>query len=398
MSAASETYDVAVIGLGAMGSAALYQLAARGARVIGVDRFVPPHAFGSSHGETRITRQAIGEGEAYVPLALRSHALWREIEAATGERLLRESGCLIISDPEDEAERPGRTGFLRRTFAAAKQFAIAHERLDAQAIRRRFPQFLVRDGDEAYFEPGGGYVLPERCIAAQLRLAQAHSARFRPGLTVLSIEQGAGAVRIETTEGAILAATAIVAAGAWAPRLLGAPFDRLLKPARQTLHWFAVDDAFADAWRRGPTFIWAHGADADDFFYGFPALSGAVKTASEYYGGPVDPDRYDREAAPRESARMFETHLRGRLAGVSDRRLRAATCLYTATADSAFLIDRHPRADRILVVSPCSGHGFKHSAAIGEAAAQIALDGASAIDLSAFALARLLRDDVAPAR
>lgn len=384
------TYDVAVIGLGAMGSAALYQLAKRGVKAVGIDRFSPPHDQGSTHGETRITRQAIGEGEVYVPLVLRSHEIWRELEAETGERLLTQNGCLIIGSQARQAVGNVRVDFMGRTLSAARQYGIAHEVLDAAEIRRRFPQFRPQEGEVGYFEPGGGYLNPERCVAAQLSCARDMGAALRLRTKVLAVQADASGVRIATTDGDIVAGQAIVSAGAWAPALLGAPFDRLLMPSRQVMHWFPVEAASARHWAESPVFIWSHGSGANDFFYGFPSLPGsdAVKTAGEQYDEATDPDRVERTIGPDEAGRMRETHLAGRVEGLLPDAARSVTCLYTVTPDSNFLIDRHPEHDRILVVSPCSGHGFKHSAAIGEATAEIMADGRSHLDLSPFVLSR----------
>ncbi|HEX4534176.1 MAG TPA: FAD-dependent oxidoreductase, partial [Rhizomicrobium sp.] len=148
-------FDVIILGLGAMGSACVYQLAKRGAKVMGIDRFDPPHAFGSSHGDTRVTRLAIGEGEHYTPLALRSHEIWRQIEAETGASLLTVTGGLIISSNAPRAATHVE-GFFANTVAAAKKFDIAHELLDAAAIRARFPQFNIRDNEIGYFERDAG--------------------------------------------------------------------------------------------------------------------------------------------------------------------------------------------------------------------------------------------------
>ncbi len=388
----SESFDVAVIGLGAMGSAALWQLAKRQARVVGIDTYAPPHAQGSTHGETRITRRGIGEGEAYVPLAMRSHEIWREIEAETGAQCLFEVGALIISLHDDNAERPARTGFIRTSIAAAQRYGIEHEVLDSRELRRRFPNLAPRDEEIGYFEPGGGYLWPERCVAANLALAGRHGATQYLGERVLSVRSSGGGVRIETDRRVILAGQAIVSAGAWAGQLLGAPYDRVLQPKRQVMHWFGLaPEAPVEAWRNSPVFMWPHGAGPDDFFYGFPSQDGlSVKAADEFYGEPCDPDAIDRVVPDSDSRRMHSAHLAGRLAGVTPRAVKTATCIYTVTADNAFLIDRHPDHDNILVASPCSGHGFKHSAAIGENLAQWALEGRPEIDLSAFNLARLL--------
>ena len=383
------TADVVVLGLGAMGAASLRALARRGARPLGIDQFAPPHDFGSSHGETRITRCATGESEALAPFALRSQQIWREIEAETGARLFVDCGCLLISRPNEASERHGRSEFLERTIAAARRHDIAHELLDADEIARRHPQFRAHADEQGYFEPGAGYVRPEAAIAAQLDLARARGAALRLGarVTALRLPAGAGPVEIVTDEGVIEAGRVVVSAGAWAAGLLGPRFATLLRPTRQVLHWFPVL-AHGEAWARGPTYIWMHGSGPTDFFHGFPGLDGEAKCASETYEGCENPDSYDRGVAPDESRAMAGRHLAGRLDGVGDAATRAKTCLYTQTPDSQFVIDAHPDCARVLIVSPCSGHGFKHSAAIGEAVAERVLDGASRLDLSSFALGR----------
>lgn len=385
----NQSFDVVVIGLGAMGSATLYQLARRGIRAIGIDRFAPPHAEGSTHGETRITRRGIGEGETYVPLAMRSHEIWRELEAETGQSMLFEVGSIVISEADDNVERPGRTGFIRRSIVAAQRYDIPHEILSADEISRRFPNLIPGDNEIGYYEPAGGYLMPERCVAANLTMARRHGATIRLGEVVESIIPDGDGVAIAVGGETILTGQAIVTAGAWAGRLLGAPFDKLLKPTRQVMHWFALSADAPQEWRNSPVFMWPHGEAEDGFFYGFPSLDGiSVKTADEFYGAASAPNAIDRSVPLSDSHRMHAAHLAGRLAGLTNSPIKTATCIYTTTPDSAFLIDRHPASAAILVASPCSGHGFKHSAAIGESLAQWALDGAPVIDLSAFSLNR----------
>lgn len=383
--------DVAVIGLGAMGAATLYQLARRGASVLGIDRFAPPHEMGSSHGETRITRCAVGEGESYVPFVLRSHAIWRELEAETGETLLEACGLLMMAPRGVRTGHHGKTDFLGRTIGVAERHGIAHELLDGAAVASRFPAFRVAGDADAYLEPGGGFVHPERCIAAQLRRAAALGAGIRTGCTVQGIRRDGQAMLVETDAGPVLADQVVVAAGAWAGKLLGAPFSPVLVPRRQVLHWFPVADEAPFRPGNCPAYIWMHGAQPDDYFYGFPALpgSGAVKVATEQYAEACDPDTVERSVDPRESAAMYEAHIAGRLSGARPGPARAAACLYTVTPDSGFVIDRHPEEERILLVSPCSGHGFKHSAGIGEAVAQLVTEGRSAVDLGPFRFDRL---------
>jgi sarcosine oxidase len=380
--------DVIVVGLGAMGSASLYQLARRGARVIGIDRFHPPHVEGSSHGESRITRQAIGEGEEYVPFVLRSHQIWRELEADTGEALLFQIGGLLITGESGSARHHGQGDFVGQTIAAARRFGIAHEILRAREIQDRFPPFRLVGDEIGYYEPGAGYVRPERCLAAQLDRARAHGAITRTGETVLRIVPRPSEVEVVTDRDTYTAGHVIVTAGPWAPSLLGGEFAKLLGVYRQILYWFACDEPTKFAPGTFPIFIWIHGATPTDHFYGFPLIGDGVKIAREQFAETTDPEHVTREVSPGEIADMHATHIRGRLAGISDRGLRAETCLYTATPDSRFVIDRHPDSDRIIVASPCSGHGFKHSAAIGEALAELALEVKSRLDLSPFSLAR----------
>lgn len=384
-------YDVVVVGLGAAGSATLMQLARRGLPVLGVDRHAPPHPWGSTHGETRITRRGIGEGEAYVPLACRSHEIWREVEAETGAGLLFEIGSLILSRADDFVPRPGRTGFISRSRAAARRFGIAHELLDAGEIRHRFPHLLPGDEEVGYYEPGGGYLVPEACVAANLALARRHGAAVLTGTVVTGLRQESDHVTLTTSGETLRAARVVVSAGPWAGPLLGEPFTSLLSPVRQVMHWFPVDPDWRAAWRQGPVFMWPHGPSGDDFFYGFPLIGAAesFKTADEYYGDATPPQSIDRAVPAADSDRMYRAHLAGRLAGIGATAEKAVTCVYTVSPDSAFVIDDHPGMPDVFVVSPCSGHGFKHSAAIGEAVAQKLAEGESRIDLSAFSLGRL---------
>ena len=382
--------DIAVIGLGAMGSAALYQLAKRGVAAIGIDRFSPPHAQGSSHGETRITRQGVGEGRDYIPLVINSHRIWRELEAETGETLLVDCGVLIIGPGTGANSHHGRSDFLGNTIAGAREFAIAHEVLDSAEIARRFPQFIGLKGDEkAYYEPGGGYVMPERCIAAHLSRARDRGATTWTDTEVTRLASDGEGVTIETSKGRLRARHVIVSAGAWTAPLLGKPFDRLLTVSRQVLHWFTLADTSAYK-RDAPVFLWMHGSTDVDYFYSFPPFPGdpRLKVATEQYGSSTSADRLERTVGPAESAAMFSAHVDGRLAGATSEVAQAAACLYTTTPDRGFIIDRHPQHDRVTVVSACSGHGFKHSAGIGEAVVQDLVEGKSSVDLAPFTLAR----------
>lgn len=385
---ASITADVVVVGLGAMGSASLYQLARRGARVLGIDRWAPPHDRGSSHGESRITRQAVGEGDEYVPFVVRAHEIWRELEAESGESLLAPVGGLLLGRERESAWHHGQLDFVGRTIAVARRHGIAHEVLSPAEVAARFPQFRLVGDEVAYWEPGAGFLRPERCVAVQLDRARALGAAVHTAETVVRVTPSGRGVRIETDRASYAAAWAVLTAGAWMPELLGGAFAKLLTVHRQVLYWFAPHDPAAFAPGRFPIFIWIHGAGGADHFYGFPVLDDGVKLATEQFVETTDPGPVARSVAPAEIEEVYARHVRGRLPGIGDRCLRAAVCLYTTTPDARFVIDRHPDSERIIVASPCSGHGFKHSAAIGEAIAERVTGGTSRFDLAPFSLAR----------
>jgi sarcosine oxidase len=385
-----DKYDVVILGLGAMGSAAAYQLAKSGAKVLGVDQFAPPHRLGSSHGDSRITRLAIGEGAQYTPFALRSHEIWREIEGQTGADLLTVTGGLIISSSSRTAMLHV-DDFFANTVAAAQKHGIAHQILDAGDIRKRFPQFRIRDDEIGYYELQAGFLRPENCVRAQLALAQKYGAEIHTGEKVLAFDAGAQDVTIETSCGRYAAEKLIVAAGAWLPELLDARYATSFKVLRQVLFWFDVEgplQPFLPA--NCPVFIWEL-QGPEQAIYGFPAIDGphgGVKVATQQYETATTPETVNRDVSPEEALRMHDIYIGPYLPALSRKCLKAVACLYTVTPDAGFVIDFHPDSKRIIIASPCSGHGFKHSAAIGEALAELAIDGQSRLDLSAFSLGR----------
>jgi sarcosine oxidase len=385
-----KTHDAIIVGLGAMGSAALYHLAKCGHSVLGIDRFSPPHAHGSSHGDTRITRLAIGEGADYTPLALRSHALWRELERQSGARLLTSNGGLFISSTTRSAVLHV-PDFFANTLAAARDHGIAHEILDAVAIRRRFPVFKVADDEYGYFEPAAGFLRPEACIRAHLESAVDCGAEIQCDERVVGFEASAQGATVVTEGGRYAAERLIIAAGAWLPTLVDARLAQHFKVYRQQIYWFDIDgDPAAFLPAAMPIFIWElqgrpHGS------YGFPALDGprgGVKVGTEQFEIATTADSSDTPASAADVAAFHAEVVAPFIAGLAPRCLKAVSCLYTVTPDFGFVIDRHPDSDRVLIVAPCSGHGFKHAPAIGEAAAAWVAEGLLPAGFEAFSLAR----------
>ncbi|VVM73469.1 Monomeric sarcosine oxidase [Pseudomonas fluorescens] len=385
----SERCEVVVLGLGAMGAATVYQLAKAGVNVVGIDRHHPPHNLGSSHGDTRITRLSVGEGAQYVPIVRNSHRIWRELEALTGESLFEQSGLLVLtSSAEFDPEDP--TDFTLRTIGLAQTYGIEHEVLPAEQIRQRFPQFAnVHDSAVGYFEPGGGFVRPERCIDVQLKLAEQQGATLYKGETVTGISSNEEGVTVTTDRRTLFANKLVISAGNWNGEWLGEPYENLLTVYRQKLFWFEVDEN-AGLVGHSPTFIFTHGRGDDKINYGFPALPGesSMKIATAQYYTATSAQAIDRTVSAAEARDMFEHQVQDRIAGVTSKVLKSAVCAYTVTPDRHFIIDEHPSLQHTLFVSACSGHGFKHSAALGEAFAQWCMRGSTDLDLSSFSLKR----------
>jgi sarcosine oxidase len=355
-------FDIAIIGLGAVGGGALLAAARAGVRVIGLDQFAPPHVMGSTHGETRIVRAAIGEGALYSPFALRNFELLDLLAAETGDMLLDRCGLLVLGGTLPHATHVP-AGFVQTTIDAAQAFGIAHELVPADDVRRRFPAYATFEGERAYYEPGAGMAYPERVVGAQISRARTLGAEVHLNTPALAIRQNGSGVEIETPAGTILAARVILSAGAWTGNFLPASLSQHLTVTRQSLHWFAPPaDNSAFLPRSMPVFIW-------NDLYGFPIADGpgGVKIATESLDAVVDPDKVDRTINDTDIA-IVSPRVRAAFPQLGAH-MRGATCLYTATPDCHFRIIDHPDVRGATVVSACSGHGFKHAAALGEAVA-----------------------------
>lgn len=371
-------YDVAVVGLGAMGSAALFQLARRGVRAIGIERFETGHERGSSHGESRAIRLGYFEHPSYVPLARKAYENWRALEVLSGETILTVTGIL-------EMGKPGSM-IVEGSLAASRLHGLPHEALDARAIENRFPQFHLPDGYGGVWQPDGGFLQPEKANALHLKLAQAAGARVIMNNPVFSLEPNAASVRIVTAQGTFEAGSVIVSTGAWVGEFVP-QLKSVLKLTRQVLCWFEARNAADLALGTLPVFI----IDGDDgeIGYGFPQFtpSGFKCAFHNDSGALADAESAAQDTGPADEARM-RRFLERYLPAAAGPLKKMRTCIYTRTPDEDFIIDLLPADPRIVVASPCSGHGYKFASVIGEALADLATERTTAHDLSRFAIGR----------
>lgn len=367
-----QTFDVAVVGLGAMGSAAACHLARRGLKVLGLDRFTPPHALGSSHGHSRIIRQAYFEHPLYVPLVQRAYALWAELQQQAQRELLRITGGLMLGRPDSV--------LVEGALTSARQHRLEHTLLTPGEVRRRFAALQPDDDMVAVWEPHAGILRPEACVEAHLAQAALAGARLRYGETVREWQPDGAGVRVLTDQGEYRAGQLLLAAGAWLPSLLPS-LPLPLTVERQVLYWFTPRDAIAFTPQRCPIHLWE--VSPGRYFYGFPDVGDGVKIAMHHGGEITDPEHLRREVSDDEMAAIRS--MARRFVPLADGALRASTvCMYTNTPDEHFWIDRHPEHAQVMIVSACSGHGFKFSSAIGELLAQQMTGRPPSFDLSVF--------------
>jgi len=383
-----EPHDLIVVGLGAVGAAALWHAAERGLRVLGIDRYDPPHTLGSTHAETRISRLSVGEGPQYLPIVARAHEIWRDIEARTGQTLFHQCGGVILSTPNGaDAERWG--DFVSATADVAAQADVPFGRLTTEEARDRFPTVHFNDEESIGYEPTAGLVMAELAVSAQLKLARSAGAEIRVNEQVLTITPDDDGVTVETPDSRFRSTHVIVAAGPWISEF--APQDAAqLKVTRQVVFWFEAEDADAVSIENLPFFMCV-GDDIEQYHCIFPASlqsPGQLKMMGEQFSEFTDVASVNRSVSQQEIAHFHARFVAPRISGVSDNCLRAEVCLYTNTPDEHFLIDTDPRSDRITLMSPCSGHGFKHSTALAESVVQTIAGETPAVDLSPFARAR----------
>ena len=375
-----------MVGLGAVGSAALFHATERGLRVLGIDRHHPPHEFGSSHAESRVTRLAVGEGPQYLPFVARSHEIWRDLEARTGETLLYQPGGYILC-PNGPTEDERWGSFVPRTAAVASEAGIEYHLRTPAEVGAHLPNVMLRGDELVGFEPTGGIVLCERAIATQLELARRAGATTVLGQAVDTIRPHPEGVVVSAGSTEYRADRVIVCVGAWFPELAEAIDAAAVTVTRQVTYWFEVDEP--EAWSADlfPFMLWA-GHTIADYFGVFPIPPGGVpgiKVLTEQFHTATTAETVDRQVSQREVDDFYIHLVARRLRGVRPRVVKSSVCLYTNTVDDHFLVDHHRDDERIWFASPCSGHGFKHSTGLAESLVEQALTGSSSRPLAPFA-------------
>lgn len=367
-------FDVAVIGLGAMGSAAISFLAARGARTIGIDAYFPAHALSSSHGDSRLIRMGYFEDPSYVPLLQRAYSNWRALEARLRTEILTITGVLQIGAEDSK--------IVTGTRASCKMHGLPHEVLDKMDVARRFPAFQLDDEDVAVLDPKGGYLRPEAAVMGYLKLAAQDGAVLHFGERVTAIEPGDGGVTIRSAEGHYRAKKVVVATGSWIAELIPDLKEHAV-PIRQVVAWYQSQDGFATEPQRMPCFLRDEGADGS--YFGFPAIGmDSVKVGRHaHFREPIDPNQPNPPVNDRDTA-LLDSFIARRVPAAAGPRVSAVTCRYTMLPSEDFLLDVAPGNPNVVVASPCSGHGFKFTSVVGEILADLALQGGTSLPVAAF--------------
>jgi sarcosine oxidase len=372
-----KSYDVVVVGLGAMGSAAAYHLSKRGKRVIGFDLATPPHSLGSTHGQSRVIREAYFEHPLYVPIVQRSYELWAELQQETEDTLLIQTGGLLLG--------PDQGTLIGGTRLSADRHGLAYDMLTAKEVEERFPVLRPIDSVVGLWEPRSGILLPENCVETHLRLAEQHGAELHLSDPVMEWKPDRKGVRVKTRHGEYRASQIVMAPGAWLNHFL--PDLALpLTIERQVLYWFEPRERRElfglDAL---PFFAWEYMPES--LFYCIPDLGDGVKVALHHQGEVTDIENLDRHVHPEETEGMRYI-LNAGIPELAGPLLKTEVCMYTNTPDEHFVVDFHPELSQVLIVSACSGHGFKFAAVMGEIIADLLIDRTSAFDLSPFSIAR----------
>ncbi|RFZ94001.1 N-methyl-L-tryptophan oxidase [Mucilaginibacter conchicola] len=374
-------YDVIVVGLGANGSSALYHLAKAGKKVLGIDRFAPPHTHGSSHGQSRIIRQAYHESPFYVPLVQAAYEIWYDMERISGKKLLLKTGGITMGAPDADV--------VTGAIASALEHNLPYQLLDHKDIQKRYPALKPTVDTVGVFEPAAGILFPEDCISVFVEQAARNGAAIHTNEMVLEIIRQRDFIKVVTNKQTYFTQKLVLSTGAWMNSLL--PDLQLpLSIERQVLYWFKNKNSAAQANVKPdnlPVYIWQ--SAPDELFYGFPDLGDGIKVALHHFGRPVVPDELKDDVTGEEINRM--QGIVEKYFNISPEFNYSAVCMYTNTPDEHFIIDHHPDDERIIIASPCSGHGFKFSSLTGKIISDMTTDKPVEFDIQLFNMARFAR-------
>ncbi|RVU03040.1 N-methyl-L-tryptophan oxidase [Mucilaginibacter limnophilus] len=376
----NNTFDVMVLGLGAAGSSALYHLSKTGKRVCGIDQFEPPHAQGSSHGQSRITRQAYHEDPLYVPFIKKAYELWDEVEKNSGKQLFLKTGGLMLGSPD--------AGVIKGAELSARTHDIPYEYLSNHEISKRFPALKPNKDTVGVLEKNAGILFPEECVKVHLELATANGAKIHTSEKVLAVTAGTDMVEVVTGNATYSANKAIISTGAWISEFLP-DLNLPLSVERQVLYWFKTNnvhqaDIFAP--QNLPVYIWEYAPKK--MFYGFPDLGDGIKVAHHHVGEPTTPHTLNRNISDEEVEAMQDVVKE--YFNLKPEFNYGAVCMYTNTPDERFVIDYHPAHKNIIIASPCTGHGFKFASITGKLLSQLALDSKPELNIDIFSVNRFL--------
>ena len=371
-------YDVVVLGLGANGSSAVYHLSKTELKICGIDRFTPPHTFGSSHGQSRIIRQAYHESPMYVPLVKEAYALWNELEKTSDKQLFIKTGGLMLGAAD--------AGVVRGAQVSAETHGIAYEYLENKNIQQRFPALKINEETVAVLEKEAGILFPEACIRANLSIAEKNGVDLLFNEKVISIKSHHNKIEIVTDKSSYHTYKLIISLGAWLGQLLP-ELNLPLVIERQVLYWYKninpslQSSLLPDAL---PIFIWEY--QKGKTFYGFGDLGDGVKIANHHAGTPIQPDLLSQDVSAEERAAIDE--IVSRYVNMEPQFHYSTVCMYTNTPDEHFILDVHPHNNNIIIGSPCSGHGFKFSSLSGKILADMALEKDIPFDTKPFRIRR----------
>lgn len=370
-------YDVIVLGVGGMGSSTAFELARRGRHVLALEQFPLVHDRGSSHGHTRVIREAYYEHPAYVPLVRRAFSRWYDLEQRTGRHLLTLTGCLNVGPPGGE--------LVSGVRASAREHGLSVEELPGHEIGRQFPAFQFDSDVVGVLEHRAGFLYVEECVRAYCDAAMALGATIRANEPVQTWKVVGSGVEVRTAKATYQAANLVVTAGAWAAQMLG-DIGVPLTVMRQVIQWFAPTEPALFRRDRFPVYLveTPHGE-----FYGLPAIDARGHKAARHYGAPElsSPDSVDRVVSPADELPV-RAFLKRHLPGADGPRTAAQTCMYTLTPDRHFLIDIHPAFPQVAIAAGFSGHGFKFASVVGEIMADLVDRGETKRDIEMFRAGR----------